>query len=80
MIGEGEPLDTAADGPTRLNQAKEAVQAAAETVRQTTCARDASGQTDAAPKPTISARPSIHSLPFIILCPPLHCRMPCRMR
>jgi hypothetical protein len=29
MIGEGEPLDTAANGPTKLDQAKEAVQAAA---------------------------------------------------
>ena len=36
MIGEGEPLDTAANGPTKLKQAKEAVQAAAETVRETT--------------------------------------------
>jgi len=36
MIGEGEPLGTATSGPTKLNQAKEAVQAAAETVRQTT--------------------------------------------
>ena len=36
MIGEGEPLDTAASGPTKLRQAKEAVQAAAETVKETT--------------------------------------------
>jgi ElaB/YqjD/DUF883 family membrane-anchored ribosome-binding protein len=36
MIGEGEPLNTAANGSTKLKQAKEAVQAAAETVRETT--------------------------------------------
>jgi hypothetical protein len=36
MIGEGEPLDPAASGPTKFRQATEAVQAAAETVRQTT--------------------------------------------
>lgn len=36
MIGEGEPLDTAAGGPTKLRRAKEAVQAAAQTVRETT--------------------------------------------
>lgn len=36
MIGEGEPLDTAANGSTKLDQAKEAVQAAAESVRETT--------------------------------------------
>ena len=36
MIGEGEPLDAAASGPTKLKQAKEAVQAAAETVKETT--------------------------------------------
>jgi hypothetical protein len=36
MIGEGEPLDTASSDPTKLGQATEAVQAAAETVRQTT--------------------------------------------
>lgn len=37
MIGEGEPLDdTAASGPAKLEQATEAVQAAAATVRKTT--------------------------------------------
>ena len=36
MIGEGEPLDTTTVGPTKLDQAKEAVQAAAETVKETT--------------------------------------------
>lgn len=35
MIGEGEPLETP-DGPTKLSQAKDAVQAAAQTVRETT--------------------------------------------
>lgn len=35
MIGESEPLETAV-GPTRLNQATDAVQAAAEIVRETT--------------------------------------------
>lgn len=36
MIGEGEPLNTAANDPTRLEQARQAVQAATETVRETT--------------------------------------------
>jgi hypothetical protein len=36
MIGEGEPLNTAADGPTKLEQAREAVQAATGTVKETT--------------------------------------------
>ena len=36
MIGEGEPLNTATDGPTKLTRAKEAIQAAAETVKETT--------------------------------------------
>ena len=35
MIGEGEPLETA-DGPTKLSQAKDAVQAAAQTIKETT--------------------------------------------
>lgn len=35
MIGEGEPLETA-DGPTKLRQTKDAVQAAAQTVKETT--------------------------------------------
>jgi ElaB/YqjD/DUF883 family membrane-anchored ribosome-binding protein len=35
MIGEGEPLETA-DGPTKLSEAKDAVQAAAQTVKETT--------------------------------------------
>jgi hypothetical protein len=34
MIGDGEPLTS--DGPTKLQQAKEAVQGAAETVKETT--------------------------------------------
>jgi hypothetical protein len=36
MIGEGEPSDTAANGPTKLEQAKKAVHAAATTVKETT--------------------------------------------
>lgn len=36
MIGEGEPLETAASAPNKLAQAKEAVQATTEMVRQTT--------------------------------------------
>ena len=35
MIGEGEPLETA-DGSTKLSRAKDAVQAAAQTVKETT--------------------------------------------
>jgi hypothetical protein len=35
MIGEGEPLNDI-DGPSRLDRAKEAVQAAGETVKATT--------------------------------------------
>jgi hypothetical protein len=35
MIGEGEPLQNT-DGPSKLDQAKEAVQAAAQTVKETT--------------------------------------------
>jgi hypothetical protein len=35
MIGEGEPLQNI-DGPTKLDQAREAVQAATQTVRETT--------------------------------------------
>jgi hypothetical protein len=35
MIGEGEPLQPS-DGPRKLDEAKEAVQAAAETVKATT--------------------------------------------
>jgi hypothetical protein len=35
MIGEGEPLQDTV-GPSKLDQAKEAVQAAAQTVRETT--------------------------------------------
>ena len=35
MIGEGEPLQST-DGPSKLDQAKEAVQAATQTVKETT--------------------------------------------
>ena len=35
MIGEGEPLQDI-EGPSKLEQAKEAVQAAAQTVKETT--------------------------------------------
>ena len=35
MIGEGEPLQNT-DGPSKLDQAKEAVQAATQTVKETT--------------------------------------------
>jgi hypothetical protein len=35
MIGEGEPLQNS-DGPSKLDQAKEAVQAATRTVKETT--------------------------------------------
>ena len=35
MIGEGEPLQDT-DGPSKLDQAKEAVQAASQTVKETT--------------------------------------------
>jgi uncharacterized protein YmfQ (DUF2313 family) len=36
MIGEDDPLSSAAGGPTKIEQATEAVQAAAQTVRETT--------------------------------------------
>ena len=36
MIGEGEPLETAAGAPNNLAQAREAAEATTETVRQTT--------------------------------------------
>ena len=53
MIGEGDPLQNT-DGPSKLDQAKEAVQAATQTVKETT--QSVADAIEAGRRPGVSRR------------------------